>query len=287
MTTADETAVARPFSTAILTGRARRWSEPGRSPTRAQLIFLRGIVWGLIGLIYAPLFVGLTALFERLGAGSGAWAAAAALAGAAGAVLYGSHELALVATGIGAVAGVLLLTTAGEVLSFTQCVALTVGLAALVGLLVPFPGQCTRQVPGKVMAGLSTGAVCGLGLALVQSASPAPIPLAAVLAVLVAVNGSLYVATVRRWIALAARLRGPTSPCRLVESLVLATLAGLAAGSVWLMAGPLLGESSGLVSAVGTAIYAGLPQAALGGILGGMVAGALLETFGLAWVHDV
>lgn len=287
MSTAEETAVTTHLSTTYLRVRARCWSEPAGASFRPTLVFLRAIVWGLIGLIYAPLFIGLAAILTRLGAGPAAYTIAAALAGAAGAVLYGSHELALVATGIGAVVGVLLLTTAADLLNFAQCVAVVAGLAALVGLLVPFPGQCTRQVPAKAMAGLSSGAVCGLGLVLAQSLSASAIPLYAILAFLVAVNGVLYVVTVRVWITLAARLRGPGSPCRLVESLVLATLAGLAAGSVWLMAGPLLGESSGLVGAVGTAIYAGLPQAAAGGIIGGVVAGALLETFGLAWVHDV
>ena len=287
MSIAEESALTRPLPAARLTVRARRWTEPGSTPSRPMLTFLRGIIWGLIGLIYAPLFLGLTAILDRLPVGAAAYPIAAALAGAAGAVLYGSHELALLATGIGAAVGVLILTTASDLLSFTQCVAVAAGLAALVGLLIPFPGQCTRQVPAKVMAGLTSGAVCGLGLALVQSVSAFPIPLYIVLAALVGINGSLYVATVRGWIALAARLRGPSTPCRLVESLVLATLAGLAAGSVWMMAGPLLGESSGLVGAVGTAIYAGLPQAAAGGIVGGVVAGALLEMFGLAWVHDV
>jgi hypothetical protein len=285
MSIAEESVVNQPL--AIHHVRRRRWSAPVAAPSRPMLVFLRGIVWGLIGLIYAPLFIGLAAILERLGAGASAYAVAAALAGAAGAVLYGSHELALLATTIGAVVGVLLLIGAADLLSFAQCVAVAAGLAALVGLVVPFPGQCTRQVPAKAMAGLSSGAVCGLVLVLAQTVSTAPIPLYAILAFLVAVNGALYVGTVRRWIGLAARLRGPTTPCRLIESLVLATLAGLAAGSVWLMAGPLLGESSGLVGAVGTAIYAGLPQAATGGILGGVVAGALLEAYGLAWVHDV
>ena len=285
MSIAEERAVSAPL--AIHRLRARHWSEPAGAPSRSMLIFLRGIIWGLIGLIYAPLFIGLTAILERLGVGVAAYAVAAALAGAAGAVLYGSHELALLATAIGAVVGVLLLIVAGDLLSFAESVAVAAGLAALVGLLVPFPGQCTRQVPAKAMAGLTSGALCGLGLMLAQSFSASPIPLYVVLAFLVAVNGAVYVATVRRWTGLAARMRGPNAPCRLVESLVLATLAGLAAGSVWLMAGPLLGESSGLVGAVGTAIYAGLPQAATGGILGGVVAGALLEAYGLAWVHDV
>jgi len=286
MTIAPQVAVVRPLSADPQSGRPAPVRPPG-APLRARLVFLRGLVWGLIGLIYAPLFIGLTAIFERLGLGPPAYAAAAALAGAAGAALYGSHELALVGAGIGAGAGVLLLTTAGDLLSFGQSVLVAAGLAALVGLLVSFPGQCTRQVPGKVLAGLTTGAACGALLALAGPLSPAPLSPVAVLAFLVSVNGALYVASVRWWTGLVGRLRIRARPCRVIEALVLATLAGLAAGSVWLLAGPLHGDSSGLVAGVGTAIYTGLPLAALGGVLGGAVAGALLEAFGFAWVHDL
>jgi len=285
MTIAEQAAVARPLS--VDTPRHCPPPLTAASPSAARLVFLRGLVWGLIGLIYAPLFLGLTAIFERLGAGPGAYAAAAALAGAAGAALYGSHELALVGTGIGAIVGVLLLTSAADLLSFTQAAAVAAALAALVGLLVSFPGQCTRRVPGKVLAGLTTGAACGALLAATLPLGPRPFSPFVMLALLVSVNGALYVTSVRWWTDRISRLRIAARPCRLIEALVLAALAGLAAGGVWLMAGPLLGDESGLVGAVAATIYDALPYAALGGILGGAVAGALLEAFGFAWVHDV
>ncbi len=247
-------------------------------------MFLRGLVWGLIGLIYAPLFLELTAIFERFGAGPEAYAAA--LAGAAGAALYSSHELAIVGAGIGAVVGVLLLTSAADLLNFTQSAAVAAGVAALVGLLVSFPGQCTRRVPGKVLAGLTTGAACGALLAATLPLSPQTSSPFVMLALLVSVKGALYVTSVRWWTDRISRLRIAARPCRLIEALILATLAGLAAGGVWLMAGPLLGNGSGLVGAVAARIYDALLYATLGGVLGGVAAGALIEAFGCAWVHD-
>jgi hypothetical protein len=256
-------------------------------PPRGRSILLRGIVWGMVGLIYAPLFIALVAILERLGTGQATYVVAAALAGAAGAALYGAHELALVGSGVGVAVGLLLLILVPDLVSFEQGVLIAAALSALLGLLVAFPGHCTRQVPGKVLAGLSTGACCGLVVAVAEPLHPHPFSIFSLLAVLVSANGVLYVAAVRWWVALSRRWSWETRACRLIEALVLAALAGLAAGSVRIMAGPLLGESAGLVGEVAAVVYDVLPLALLGGIFGGAVAGALLEAFGFAWVNDV
>jgi len=266
--------------------------KPDRAPAaprlaRARAILLRGIVWGVIGIVYAPLFVGLAALFERLGVGVWTYAAAAGLAGAAGAALYGAREVALVGSGIGVAMGLLLLIALGDTLTFGQAVLIASCVAATIGLVVVFPGRCTRKVPGKVMAGLTGGALCGAALALAHPLQPEPFSAFALLAFLVSVNGVLYVASVRWWVGLAARLGIESRPCNTIEALVIAVLAGIAAGSLWLMAAPLHGESSLLVREVSAAIYRDLPLALLGGIFGGALAGSLLEAFGVAWVHDV
>lgn len=252
------------------------------------MILLRGVVWGLIGLIYAPLFLGLGAIFERLGAGVATYAAAAALAGAAGAAFYGAREVALAGSGIGVVLGLLMLLTLADTLTFEQAVLAAACMAAAIGLVVVFPGRCTRKVPGKVMAGLTSGAACGSALALAEPFHPTAYSVFFVVTFLVSVNGVLYVSTVRWWVSLGQRLQIETrAPCHALESLVIAVLAGIAAGSVWLMAAPLLGESGPLVREVSDAVYRDLPMALLGGIFGGALAGAVLESLGFVWVHDV
>jgi len=112
-------------------------------------------------------------------------------------------------------------------------------------------------------------------------------PVFAVLAFLVSVNGVLYVASVPRVVRLTRRLCFESRQCNLIESLVVAVLAGLAAGSVWVVAGPFYGDPGSFVRDVGEAIYVQLPAALLGGIFGGVVAGALLQAFGFSWVQDV
>ncbi len=259
-------------------------SPPG---TSWRLALLRGIVWGLIGMIYAPLFIGLAELFQELGFGSGAYVAAAALAGAVGAALYGAREIALIATGIGVLVGVLMLMLFAEQVSVVQVAVAAASVAAAVGLTFSFPARCSRHVPGKTMAGLMTGAVCGGLLAVAEPFHPEPFSAFAVLVFLVSVNGVLYVATVRWWLNLSRRLHCESRPCYIIESVVMATLAGVAAGSAWMMIGPLLSLESGLWQSASVALHESMPLAVLGGLFGGAVAGILLEFFRFSWVHDL
>ncbi len=254
---------------------------------RSALVFLRAIVWGLIGLIYAPLFIGTLSLFEHSGAGVWSFVAAAAVTGGAGAVLYGGRETALIGTGVGLAVGALLLFGAGDGVPFAAVPLPAVLTAAAIGLSPLFPASCARHVPGKALAGILAGTFGGGVLAVAEPLHPDPFSIFAVLAFLVSVNGILYVASVRRVVDLTRRLRIQARPCNLIEVLVLSLLAGLAAGSVWVMAAPFLGEPGNLVREVGDAVYAQLPAALLGGIFGGALAGALLQAFRFSWVHDI
>jgi hypothetical protein len=271
--------IAEPFTGAI---RSSRSSAPN-----LRVALFRGIVWGLIGMIYAPLFTGLSELFRGLGFGYWTYIAAAAAAGAVGAALYGAREIALIATGLGVLVGVFVLMLFAEQVDVLHVAFAAAAMAGLVGLTVSFPARCSRHVPGKTMAGLATGAICGGLLAIAEPLHPQPFSIFAVLAFLVSVNGVLYVATVRWWLALSYRLRCESRPCYLIESLVMSLLAGVAAGSVWLMIGPLLDLDGGLWQAASAGLHEGIPMAVFGGIFGGGVAGMLLELFRFSLVHDL
>jgi hypothetical protein len=151
---------------------APRTTDPADLHGRRRLTFVRAVIWGLIGLVYAPLFIGLAALFELLGAGRATYVAAAALAGGAGAVLYVGREVALLGTGVGVVVGVLSLVVAPQVLSFQHAALVAAALAALFGLHPAFPVRCDRQVPARVLVGVATGALCGSVLAVAEPLHP-------------------------------------------------------------------------------------------------------------------
>ena len=150
-----------------------------------------------------------------------------------------------------------------------------VGLATLVGAgvgwWVDFPDRCSLQVPAKAIAGLSTGALCGGLLALVEPLHPFSFGAAVTLAFLVSANGVLYVATVPWWVGLA--VRHGRRHCDIVEAGVVALLAGTVAGGLWLAAAPLMNVAETSLSLAMVSLGNDLPAALFGGCSAGRSAG--------------
>jgi hypothetical protein len=253
--------------------------------SRTRLVFLRALIWGLIGLIYAPLFVALRGGFQSLGLDHGAFIPAAALAGAVGAAFYGARQVALAGAVVGLVVASLLFLVLPPPIPLWQVVLAAAVVGAVLGALVRFPDRCSHNLPGKALAGLVTGAACGGLLGLSQALHPASFNIAGAVAFLVAVNGVLYVASVRWWIGLTRPRQGQA--CNVIEALVISVLAAAAAGSLWVVSGPLIGiVDAPFVDGI-EALLQQIPAALLGGVIGGALAGALLQALDFRWAHDV
>ncbi|WP_091332390.1 hypothetical protein [Allochromatium warmingii] len=279
----SEFAHARPYK-----GLNANTAPESAAPRRLSLVFVRGIIWSLIGMIYAPLFIGLLSLARGAELGSVSYVLAAALAGGAGAILYGARELALISTGVGAVSGLGLLILAPAQASLTNTVVIAALLAAVVGVTLSFPRRCTRHVPGKLVAGVVTGAFVGAVLAIAEPWHAHAFSTFAALAFLTSANGILYAGSVRGWIQLSRRIGMESHPCELIEGVTMAILGAIAAGSVWMVVSPLLGlEAAGFWQLASLTMHDEIPSAFLGGLLGGGLAGMLLELFRFPWVHDV
>jgi hypothetical protein len=250
--------------------------------SRATLIFVRGLVWSIIGLIYAPLFTGLFVLFQALGLGYWAFAPAAAIAGAVGAAFYSAREVALVGALIGLGSTTLIFILIPGTVSLWQ-ISLAAALAgALLGRLTHFREHCALQAPGKAMAGLMSGLACGALLTTVEIFHPLNFNITAIVAFLVSVNGTSYSATVGWWLR-QAKVKGGR-PCQIIEALVIAMVATVAAGSLWVFGGPLIGAVDGGYHALLDSILKFMPEAMFGGFIAGAVTGALLEAFDFEWV---
>ncbi|WP_200381980.1 hypothetical protein [Thiococcus pfennigii] len=254
--------------------------------SRGAMIFLRALTWSLVGLIYAPLFTGLNIGFRALGADSLAFVPAAALAGAVGAAFYGAREVALVATAIGLTVATAVFFAWPGVLDVLQVALVAALIGTLLGILVRFPDRCSRGVPGKALAGLAAGGVCGVALMLAEPHHAEAFQIAGILAFLVSVNGILYVASVRWWVRVTTP-RHPSRYCNLIEAIVIGVLAASAAGALWLVVGPLVDHLDAAELAVSSALQRDVPVAMMGGLIGGAVGGALLEAFRFRAVHDL
>ena len=251
---------------------------------RAAMIFLRGLIWSLVGLIYAPLFLGLLAIFRNLGFCHAAFVPAAALASTAGAIFYGARQVGVVGTMIGLAITSVVLVTKPDVLGLWGTVGLAAVAGAVIGWWIKFPERCSLQVPAKAVAGLTTGALCGGIMALAESLHPFDFRAASSLAFLVSVNGILYVSTVSWWVRRAAA-RGNRS-CDDIEVIVVALMAGLAAGGLWIGAAPLIAISAAGLDVALVDLETDLPLAVFGAVFGGALAGILLEAFKFRWVHE-
>lgn len=238
-------------------------------------------------MIYAPLFTGLAELLKGLAVDAFAYLIAAAVTGAIGAVLYGARELSLISSALGAGVGVVLLIALTGQATFVQAVAIAAVIAAAAGLTVRFPSRCSRNVGAKALAGLMAGAIGGALLTLAELLHPEPFAMFVVLSFLVSVNGILYVSSVGWWVKVSHQLRRTAFPCYLIEAAIMAMLAGIAAGSVWMIGGPLTAPDAGLWQTASMEMHHVIPQAILGGLLGGGIAGMLLEFFRFSWVHDL
>jgi hypothetical protein len=279
--------MSAPLPRADATAASYRESEPVSPDSTARRVVFRATIWGVFGLIYAPLFVGLVALLKGLGAGTWSYAWAAGIVGGVTAVLYGGRQVGLVGAGVGLGVGALLLFAWSDSVPLEVGVAVAMGVALLIGLLRAFPGRCADHVPGKAVAGALAGLFGGLVVSIAEPLHPQAFDPFVVLAFLVSVNGVLYVGSLRRVVRLSDCVRWRVRRCNLAELLVIVIMAGFTAGSLWVVAGPFLGGSTDLVRLASDAIYQQAPAAIPGAVYGGALAGALLELFRFRWIYDL
>lgn len=248
-------------------------------------VVLRAMIWAIVGVIYAPLFVALDDLFRLGGLGAWAFVPAAALAGGAGAMLYGARQVAIAASLIGVSTGSILLLVPGAATDLWQPALLGLVAGVAGGFFVSFPIACTSQVFPKAVTGIASGALCGVLLAAAAPYLPAVELEAVVVAFLVSVNGVIYVVTLQPWIRLLAPVERLDT--RWKEALVIGVVAMLTAASVWIVSKSITGDVSSPMAMALMGLPNSLPSTLMAGAVAGAITGALLEIFRFRWVLDV
>jgi hypothetical protein len=245
-------------------------------------VLLQGIGWGMVGLVYAPLFIALLELFTLMGLGSWAYVPAAAFAGAAGAALYGSMPIAIIGTLTGIFSVSAYMMVLGGQIGLLRAAGVGGVFGTIVGIFVKFPARFSQGVPAKSIVGLLTGLTAGLLVSVSAVVFGDALDLRVAVAVLVAVNGILYVAAVRQLVgSIQSHL-----PRTLIEAVVCGVLSATAGAAIWLVGGPILRVVDPSYHQVINHILEQIPLAAVGGIIGGAIAGALLEAMGVKALHD-
>ncbi|MBK1649308.1 hypothetical protein [Rhabdochromatium marinum] len=248
-------------------------------------VLMRAMIWAIIGVIYAPLYIALEALFRLASLGAWSFVPAAALAGGAGAMLYSARQVAIAASLIGVTTGSILLLIPGvdQKLWLSALAGLLAGLAG--GFVARFPRLCTSHVLAKALAGISTGALCGAVLALAEPVVPLVQLDAAAVAFLVSVSGVLYNTILPFWIKIFFRI--DDVPRRWKQAPVIGIVAMLTAASVWIVYKSISGNVSEPMAVALMGVPDRLPMALMAGALSGAITGALLEVFRFPWALDV
>ena len=249
---------------------------------RFEEALLRGVIWGLIGGIFAALFVGFLESFRFAGFSAWSLVLAGSLAGAVGAAFYGAMQIAILGTLAGVIASfAYLVIYSGAVHPLG---VLIVASVAGMSLGIAFGAMHVFLIRGalsKMASGLIGGSGAGLALWAVTLALPQPLPLGVLVGILVPVTGYIYVAVSERLESLC----GGRIPDPIVGGLVAGSLAGVVGTSVWAVGGSATGSLAPQFAQLIDQTLSQVPVAILGGAIGGVLAGSLLGVLGMQPRH--
>lgn len=249
---------------------------------RAEEGVFRGVIWGLVGGIYALLFVGFLESFRYLGFAELALVFAGSLAGAVGAAFYGAMQIAILGTLAGVIATFFYLVLFANKVQ-PEFVLLVAGAAGMV-LGVVFGAMhmfLTKGALSKMAAGLVGGAGAAAIVWLAFSMLAGPVNVGIIVGMLVPITGYVYVAVAERL----ERFCAGRVPDPVVGALVAGSLASVVGASVWAVGGTAVGSiDPNFKDAIDQGLTQ-IPAAVIGGVVGGILSGSLLGLMGLTPRH--
>jgi hypothetical protein len=247
---------------------------------RTREALVRGLIWAFIGTLYGMLFVFFAVLAADWQLPVHPYFFSGVLAGTIGALIYSSMRLAvLMATIITPISSLLLLLSNAPMKPLN--LIFIVGMIG--GVIGAFYGHFStasrvHRADAKTLTGFSAGFLVSLGY-LVFSGQMTDLSLGIVIGVMCPMTGWLYVFLVPTFIRLFNNLLPPMGDGALVGIGVAIFLALC----IFVMTNSITTDSAGAYLPLIDHIQRLLPQAIMGGFVGGGVAGVLSGLFVSRW----
>ena len=247
---------------------------------RIKEAFIRGAIWAFIGSLYAMLFTFFVALAEYSQLPVDPVFLAGILAGTLGALIYSSMRLAVLMTVIVAPVSIFYFILSGRPVNLFYLLLLVSVTGAVIGALYGAfsMGSRIHRADAKTLTGFSAGWLVSLGYLLVSGFMETS-HVGASVAFMCPITGILYVWMVPQFIKHYDNLLPPVGDGLMVG----VGVSSFVALSFFVMISSVDGSVAGPMLPAIDNIFATLPDAFLGGVLGGAFAGIVSGLFLTRW----
>lgn len=255
---------------------------PSISP-KVGFVLLGAIIWGIAGGFFGIVYLAFLKHLQQAGPAVWQIPLAAAVAGAVVSTFYSAMRVALVGALAGATTSLVCLTVAPSPLTPWQVMA----LCGLVGLALGMPASAflERRRGALVVAGagLTTGAMAGICVSILAKLGPYWSGAGWAVFIMVPMTGLLFTVLT---LALGPRVKA-IIPRWFGVCLACAVMASVVGVSLWALAASFRLDVDPQLRIALQAMFAQIPEAVLGGIVGGALGGSLLELLHLPRLYRI
>ncbi len=234
-------------------------------------------IWGFAGALFGSLFAGLYQVLQILDfPGAYPMILAATAAAMTTTAFYSAMPVALIGAMAGVLSSISYLIASNHDIHFTMITGIAATAGVIAGSFHSWVSSATSRPLAITFTGLLAGFLTGMLLAVILALSGIQTSMFWLAAAVVAMVGSLFQIS-KQWILI--RFSGGL-PGSFSAPIVAGLIASVVGASIWLMGGTTATVIDTQPRDVLSLILHDIPPGLLGGLLGGVAAGFLLELFG-------